>query len=93
MAVIDVGGGACEIDVAVLLAPLDVEGAAVHDDSGLAGCSLRHCSGYGGGTCAGPACHGDAAATFPHAHADAIGTNLSKLDVAAFGETGMMLKK
>jgi hypothetical protein len=102
-AIKDEGGGSSHVDVVLLekvsldravgLAPLDVEGSAVHDDVAGATGATGEAGGDGGGTGTGAAGLGDAAATLPDADADAaVSLHAGKLNVAALWECLMHLQ-
>ena len=70
-AIEDEGGGAGHVDVIIGLAPLYVEGAAIHDDVALAAGATGEAGGDSGGAGTSAAGLGDAAATLPDTGADA----------------------
>ena len=81
------------VDVVVGFAPLDVEGAAVHDDVALPWAATRESCGNGRGTGSCAAGHRDATATFPYAGPDvARFRELGKLDVATLRKGGVMFQ-
>ena len=93
LAIKDEGGRACHINMAIGLAPFNVQRAAIHHNIGLARSTLRNGGRHSGGASACATGQGDAAATLPYTGANgAVGQHLRKLDVAALRKSIIMFK-
>ena len=94
LAIKDEGGWACHIDMAIGLAPFNVQRATIHHDIGLARGTLRNGGRYSGGASTCATGQGDAAATLPYTGANgAVGQHLRKLDVAALRKGRIVFKR